>query len=98
MQNQFRRRIGEVAYTPNQISKMICQMGLGWYSSRKIRNYVKKNDLFVELEKVGIKPPDDSLTRYWVPKSNLGKIIDGFNIPATEKDFENAADSLNFQA
>ena len=88
----------EVAYTSCQIYLMLDQMHLNWYNPEKIRDYVKKNNLFLDLKKLGIQTYSTD-TKYWIPKSNLIKIIEGMNlsITITEKDFEDAACALKYQ-
>jgi len=98
IQSQLREMIGEVAYTPNQIADMLTHMDLGMYASpERIRIYVRKHDLLVDLEKVGVQPSRKSRTTCLVPKSNLVQIIEGMHIPATEKNFEDAAYALGYQ-
>ena len=100
IQNQFRARIGEVAYTSNQVACMLEKMGLGWHAGSKeseIRDYVKDHGLFVDMEAQGITPSRRSYTQYWIPQSNLAKIIEGMKIPVSERDFENAALELEYQ-
>jgi pentatricopeptide repeat protein len=100
IQSQFRAKIGEVAYTSNQVAYMLAKMKLGWYAgnrSSKIKDYVKAHDLFVDMQAEGITPSRRSRTQYWIPKSNLVKIIEGMEIPASERDFEDAAYELNYQ-
>ena len=100
IQNQFRAKIGEVAYTSNQVAHMLEKMDLGWYggsNGNKIRDYVKDHGLFVDMGAQGITPSRRSDTQYWIPKSNLAKIIEGMEIPASERDFEDAAFKLEYQ-
>lgn len=98
IQSQLREMIGEVAYMPNQVADMLTHMDLGVYASpERIRTYVRKHDLLVDLERVGLQLSRKSRTTCWIPKSNLVHIIEGMHIPATEKNFEDAAYALGYQ-
>ncbi|HLD40144.1 MAG TPA: hypothetical protein VJB13_03315 [Candidatus Nanoarchaeia archaeon] len=96
IQNQFRIKIGEVAYTANQIRNMLAELGIA-VDSKRILNYVKDNDLSVKLEQFDIKPIGPSSTKYWIPKSKLVSIIEGMNIPASVSNLEDAAYKLKYQ-
>ena len=96
--DKFRAKIGEAAYTPGQVSEMLAYIGLGLHTSTdRIREYAKRHELYANLKKLGIKPAGLSSTRYWIPKSNLVRIIEGLNIPVVIEDLERAAQELNFQ-
>lgn len=100
IQEQLREKIGEVAYTPTQVSEMVRNLELEWYvdgEGRKIRDYVKEKNLWIDLNDLGVHPIRESCTKYWIPKSNLQRILDGLEIPATAKDLEEAAERLGYQ-
>ncbi|MBI3032597.1 hypothetical protein HYY69_03920 [Candidatus Woesearchaeota archaeon] len=100
MQDQFMLKIGQVAYTSNQVAEMLRAMNLDWYAGHngsKIKAYAKKHGLFVDMEAQGIRSTRDNNVLYWIPKSNLVTIIEGMGIPATERDFEDAARKLEYQ-
>ena len=93
---QFRDKIGEVAYTPNQIVRMLERINQRRPESR-IRRYIQEQGLGITLEELEINPKKESNTKAWVPKSNLQKIINGLEIYATINDLENAAYELGYQ-
>ena len=95
MQNQFQEKFGECGYTAGNISSMLHELRLFWYSERKIRDYAKKNDIVVNLQEAGINSPFWSTTKYLIKKSDLGKLINGLNIPVSTSQLEDAAYELD---
>jgi hypothetical protein len=98
IRNQFRAKIGEAVYTSEDVGQILHSLELDLYigkDSRNIREYVKENKLFANLQTLGIKSRR-SHVKYWIPKSNLVKIIEGMKIPVSQRDFEAAAYNLGF--
>ena len=97
IQHQLRDKIGEVAYTSAQVGNMFSEAGLPWITEGRIRNYAKKHSLTVNLAVLGVTLIGESSIQYWIPKSKLTEIINGFNIAATADDLETAALKLGYQ-
>ena len=75
---------------------MLCYHGVRGYSGKRIGNYVKVNRLSVDERELGLHG-FGSTTKYWIPKSNLVKIIKGMRIAVTERDLNDAASELFFE-
>lgn len=98
IQDEFRKKIGEVAYTSNQVSNMLLHLGLNWYSENKIRYHAIKNNLTVSPEELEINPRKyGSNTKYWIPASGLESLIEKMKISVEMSDFEDAANDLEYQ-
>ena len=90
--------LGEPAYSAYMLNMMLEETEVFCpprYKPEGIRRFAKKNGLCVSLEELGIT--GEWNTKYVIPKSNLGAIIEGMQIPVSVSALEEAAHKLGYE-
>jgi hypothetical protein len=96
IQQQFIQKVGEPGYTVNMFRDMLEQLGLYSPAYTTVMEYCRREGLILSLEELEIEH-EGVLTEYLIPQRNLEKILERFDIPATVKDLQRAADELEYE-
>ncbi len=81
LQRQFRAKLGEECFTPQNVSTALLECGVNC-SYQKLRTYAQNNGFVVTTDELGIT---GSTARYWIRGSKIQSILEGLNIEVQDE-------------
>ncbi len=85
VQAEFVRKIGERAYTAQQVSLLLVELGYP-RSPETVRKYANREKFFVTAQELEIT---DTVATHWIPMSRVKRVIvEYLAIPVESKDVE----------